>query len=587
MHALFALLSLLGLLSFSQQFLRIHFAYAPAVSLSSVGIALFFSILTNTFSIVASVLAWLGLVAWLGCLTQAILYRSSRVLIPMAYYAGILLLCSSLSLIGHHPIHFGDELHFWGLLSKHIFLYHNLPTNDYILHFRDYPPGVPLFNAWINSLFGDFSDKHMYFGQQLLLASCLLSLSAYKSARQTSLAITLGVIILSLFNASFLYSLYVDSVLAGLFACLLIMHNNLNKCSNTYYWLMLPVLAFMLTSKQAALFLASVIVCLITIQLISTWIRNKRCHLQTIASYLACILAVIAISLIWRDYLTTHGIQITFNQQQIISTNLRPTVIKHFLYAFFISMSPTHQYLDRLHLSPFVVLVIFTLAYYQLNRLSKQQPSEWLMSAIVCLGFLIYSLCLLILYLYHFVDHEALIVASMGRYLSIYMIAWALLLISQLAAASKLTSDTSQIIVTCLATLVSLLVLLTAFNSSKSLHSFAKPSAALAKQLRKRIDFGKPKVLFVINQTDNAVLNEQIIRYEFYPQMPYCSNLDCYSPEQLCEQLKAYDYVLVIRTAKSFAQKYPLIASQLQTNQPTLYRIQPSPACVHLVPATL
>ena len=587
MHTLFALLSLLGLFSFSQQLLRIRFAYAPLVSLSIVGTVLFFSILTATFSIIAVVIAWIGLAAWLCCLLQATLYRSARALIPMAYYAGILLICSSLSLLGHHPIHFGDELHFWGLLSKHIFLYHKLPSNDYILQFRDYPPGVPLFNAWINTLFGFFSDKHMYFGQQLLLASCILSLSAYKSAKQTLLVITLTIIILSLFNASFLYSLYVDTVLACLFASLLIMHNNLNNNSNPNYWLMLPVLTFMLTTKQAGMLLAFFILCLIAMQYIISSIHSKHCATKPLISFVACVLAAIMISLIWRGYLTAHGIHITFNQQQTISPNLRPTVIKHFLYAFFISMSPTHQYLNRLYLSPFVVLILFALTYYQLNRLSPQTRSNWVMTAIVFIGFISYSTCLLVLYLYHFVDHEALIVASMGRYLSIYMIAWALLVSSQITAASKLTSKASQVIVTTLATVVAALVLFTGFNSSHQLQHFAEPSATLAKQLRNRIDFNKANALFVINQTDDPILNQQIIRYQFYPQMPYCSNLDCYNSQQLCDQLKTHHYLLVIRTNSSFAQKYPLIATQLQTHKPQLYRVQPNTVCVHLVPATL
>ncbi len=110
-----------------------------------------------------------------------------------------------------------DDYSFWGVMSKYLFFFHQLPTNaDYIsASFLTYTPGMACFHYLFYYATGNYSQFSGYVGQGAVLLSALMVLYDPKNQRQSIFRIAVAYIILNVGFGTLLARMEVDGYVAA------------------------------------------------------------------------------------------------------------------------------------------------------------------------------------------------------------------------------------------------------------------------------------------------------------------------------------------------------------------------------------
>lgn len=110
-----------------------------------------------------------------------------------------------------------DDYSFWGVMSKYLFFFHQLPTNaDYIsASFLTYTPGMACFHYLFYYAIGNYSQLGGYVGQGAVLLSALMVLYDPKNQRQSVFRIAVAYIILNVGFGTLLARMEVDGYVAA------------------------------------------------------------------------------------------------------------------------------------------------------------------------------------------------------------------------------------------------------------------------------------------------------------------------------------------------------------------------------------
>src|SRR3989338_2432213 len=434
MNFILCAITLLGFYNAAIIFLRIPSAFSPIFTISCIGLILYFSALAQHLAFTLTVLTYLGLLFFVITLCKNIFFsHDQHAIADNTKYLILIISAAALTLTGTHILRYPDETHFWGPLTYFIDQYHQLPTpNTAHFGFLDYPPGAALFHTFILTAFHADRDAILYFSQVVIIFSCVFVVTALKEWKEITVAILLCMVILSDFRATFLYCIYVDT-LVGCFFAAIIMINQLSVESKQKTLLMLlPLLCYMILIKQVGFPLA-----LFTLFVIAVTIRS---HLFLL---LAMLVACLLVHASWVLHYHALGVHKAFQISPHASVHSQ-LIVKKFIVAFFIF----GKNFSRLTLSPFLTMIIILFVYFAIFKKAKLQLQAILLS----LGAVLFSAGLLILYLHSYTFSEARHLASVGRYLDIYFIGWSIIFATQFVQHTAFKN--TGIILLCVALMV-------------------------------------------------------------------------------------------------------------------------------------
>lgn len=176
------------------------------------------------------------------------------------FYVASFFFLSLLCLISAYGLQFRsiDDYSFWGSISKYLFIFHSLPTNDTYINanFLSYTPAMASFQYLIFSLCGRYTQFLGYFGQGLVFVSALLVLAGFREGvrpkAQALVNMSLLFILFFLAYGFVLGRMEVDAYVAAFFFinCWIIY----KKKQNSLYDIWIPLLFLSVIKEIGLLF---------------------------------------------------------------------------------------------------------------------------------------------------------------------------------------------------------------------------------------------------------------------------------------------------------------------------------------------
>lgn len=306
-----------------------------------------------------------------------------------------------------------DEFSHWGLVDKSIFEFKGFPQKypNQQLNFPGYPLILSIWQSTSTLVTFRFVEYYLMLTNYLLYMTLFLNIieMAAKNVeiRKYSLYLILIISSVLVFNPTFLVYIYVDAMIGILLASAFIFYINIKEHKlNSVILCMLAV--FLPLVKETGLFLFIIIFLVLAF-----------CELAKKEKYnFLFIVFLIVLSFIGKMSWSLVKISEAWSTSELSLNSViqllkleaapyRYTIIKNFLnssYSFFISNG-------KLQLT----LITATFMVYLLLKLLKA-PRKYIM--VVMTSVIVFSLSLLILYVFTFSEIEGIALASYSRYLS-------------------------------------------------------------------------------------------------------------------------------------------------------------------------
>lgn len=332
-----------------------------------------------------------------------------------------------------------DEFSHWGASVKAVVIDNAIaPYNPIDLAFRSYPPAMTMFEYFGLKLSGGWSESNLFWSYQVMFASLFFPfVSDVRWAWWRRLLVVVPLMALTpvlIFNA--FQGVLVDPFLGLLFGyCLALVFTGDTRSRSLRLGLSLG-LAMLVLTKDSGFFLGIFVLVLFAAKAIRQ--REPGSLRSAIAGVLRALaaptLALAAAYVSWKIILAVLKVPAVFAEPINLVRLVDGTapaywndVIAAFGRALFVVPINSPYWIPLPHLGWFVLCAIALVAL-ELVRRRRGERFDFTATIVVLVGAVLYTVGLLVLYLFRFGDYEAVRLASFDRYLGTYWAGVAMLL---------------------------------------------------------------------------------------------------------------------------------------------------------------
>jgi len=518
----------------------------------------------------------------------------TKYITPVFVFTLVYIVVLSLLSMGLH-VSGWDEFSHWGPYAKYMLLHNGFIQAKDIVVLKSYPPGGSLF-YYLFYLVGGFSEAKTYIAQQLLMLSAIpviLKNIDWKDWPLAFLGYSFLLLILKFFHAQIGYtgSLYMDVIIGVYFGCIIVCYRLSNRKSSDILLLIPPIFALSIFKLHLFPMILAITVFIVLDQLLQAFyfLQDTTKTLSILTKYkiifgrIFGVLLIPASSLLaiisWNDYLKKANIPVAWDLH----------VTKAQLFNLFAGkgldttklMTITHYKHMLLGRSLVFMLscIVLAILTFILCKQKKDKRAIILDNTFMFLGFVGYLFLLLLMYVFLFGAYEGPRLASVGRYLSIYYIAWSMVIIVGLFKALESYKFIKKRSIQLF--FASLIILVMAVNTTWYYYNINRSNIKIRSKwrLRQAIQQITNKVklhtnlkdrIFVVWQNDYNYV-PLVIQYELIPRFmvgrgsfikhPSATNVwaKCWSSKKFANELKNYDYLLLGYTDKEFWQMFGVL----------------------------
>lgn len=339
-----------------------------------------------------------------------------------------------------------DEFSHWGLVVKNMFeldAFGNAP--DSTTCFKGYPPATALLQYFFEKIHTVFSEAYLFRATDLLAISLLLpvfKMFSWKDWKRILSLLLLIFILPIIFYPDFYTTIYVDGMLGLLFANMMFTYfadDKLSRFTLLYLGITGCILSLTKSSGTGLAIIALLIILVDMIFFKRTDIHNiihsakKRWSELLNWCWLICPLAFLAFGkLSWDFYLKATNTNEAWGTSKITWAGIRtlftadnPEYRVKTIQTFFSNLFAFNDNAVAIKMSfltwiVFLAAFIYLMQYMSHNRIEKK--SICIFGTGIIAGFILYTISLLILYLFTYSEYEAKNTASMSRYLYTYLL---------------------------------------------------------------------------------------------------------------------------------------------------------------------
>lgn len=493
-----------------------------------------------------------------------------------------------------------DEFSHWGTVVRNMYIFNafgNHPEATTI--FKGYPPATALLEYFWVKLSENFTDGNLYRAMNMLYFALMLPIFSNLKWKQFSKIVIRFIFVLILplaFFQDFYTNIMVDAILGVMFASILI--NYYVNEMDTFKIVNLSLALFVLTITKAAGFgLAIIAIIIIVVDLLfikrkylMLYINGKtkldilRKMLLVICPILACLIAKYS----WSTYLKLTNTNVAWDTSAISLGNIKRLfncsaphyqmiTIKNFFNAFTESFL-TNYTLKISFMGWIVILIALSIILTDIVSHQKERERFKLATISIFIGAALYTLSLLILYLFTYSEYEAIKLASYSRYASTYLLGILIFMVVTICLKEETGLINIKTSITCLILLFLLLIIRVKPIISSILLAPCSTKATVATRLRyapinKINGVVNPKTdsLYFISEATNGYdywvsrYNITPIQTNLYPcswslGKPYYKgdvwSQDISANDWAKELRKDYTYVYIYKTNDIFNKTY-------------------------------
>ena len=426
---------------------------------------------------VTAILFSFGLLNFQGCLLYGIYFIISLAIACVIYFIYMMLrkktsfreielqqgliiyavfLAFALFINYGRTFHIWDEFSHWGFIVKHFFIVDALGTVKHInynVRISSYLPGTSLFLYFFTRFSDRFIEYCSYIGMNIMYFCIFMPFikdlfSKRHWKKQIFLLATFLLLPLVVMSTRFYRELYVDTML-GIFFGFTLLYYFVYKYEKTVYGLLMVSAAILMltATKDTGIIFSMIIIGIICIDKIFfgrvqmfEFIKGpSRIDLQLkkllmLSLPLICILYIKAA---WSNLLIRNNLTTYFRVPSLISIinsfvfgqleQYQIVSLKNFLLALFYKRIPLHN-MSVVEFSAFFILVAVIITW--LNKDNYNYRRMLLSTILLVIGLLGYLFSLAIVYAFIFIEFEAIQLASYERYISSYLIAMLLFILT-------------------------------------------------------------------------------------------------------------------------------------------------------------
>lgn len=510
-----------------------------------------------------------------------------------------------------------DEFSHWGLVVKNMLVFDQMGNAPGVTtYFEGYPPAAALLEYFFASLGRPaLPEAYLYGAMDLWVAALLVGAMSGLAWKNWKTVLLRGSVLfllpLSFFEGMY-HSIYVDGLLGLLFASAVLGWFREEEHSGFSFLRLGLCLAALVLVKESGTGLAVAALLLAGAELLwrSRHAAQKtgRTPAQKAAAVLVLLFplaACLAAKLSWNWYLGATGAGEAWNTSGITASalwdalrgKLLPYQVET-LHAFGRALMDARE-LGQWTIPPVMYLVLLLAAGVLLivRQATKPQKQRMLLLQVgLAVSGLVYTLGLLVLYLFTYSEYEAQQVASFSRYMGTLLLGWALIqavLLLELPGSRRFCWGLSAgVLAFCLAASGLRGRAAQSYYGSltnQQTQEMRQPFAA-AEQAQAQMDYHKDKVYFVCQNSQGR--EYWITRYSMTPvslQPPQGWSLgqpyhegDVWSQPMTSEQWQqlllegGYHYVYLYRADERFSQEYgQLFGGPQQVQGSCFYRVEP------------
>ena len=480
-----------------------------------------------------------------------------------------------------------DDYGTWARMSRLIANNNRLiiPTDD--MSFKDYPPGMALFD-YLFLQFGEFSESRAMFSHGVFNIAALAQLfTVIPKTANRNVLFGVSIFIFALINSLvwFLgpgwYTLNADLMVAELFGIALFgyLADRKNRSPNSIIRLVPLVMVLPLIKQIGILFSFITVIVIVSDIMIGTISSREKFKLIFASTFLmmSCLLTYVT----WEAHNKNMGLGNTLSTQEISPGN----VIKAFIPALATERQRTTiddftRRVFQLHRNPHYWLALCLMFLWMIWRTGKNYSTleRAVPFAMIFSGYCLYLFVLLLLYLFSFGSYEGTRLASFNRYESTYLIGVVIVLfgvsVSQYFENKQDRTTTISLIVICFLAMLphSERGVLDVYNAIKGVGR-DKDFEYIIQYSQEVVRVTPPNshVYFI---WQGMTHNEQNEAFN-YGVMPRITNMGCTAigepyprpdgddvwtcpmiPSEFEQKLMDYDYLLIARTDKKFMDRF-------------------------------
>jgi hypothetical protein len=525
-----------------------------------------------------------------------------------------------------------DEFSHWGLVVKNMYYFDALGNyKDATTYFKGYPPATALLEYFFVRLKTPFEEPYLFRAMDLFLVSLVLPvfrLLDWKRWKQ-GLPIFFIVLILPLiFYPNIYNTVYVDGFLGLLFAYMLFSYFYSNKQDYFTYLNLGATGCILVLTKASGTGLAAIAFLIILFDMlryqrdeIHSFVFTHNTTLKKNIKWqnLAWLLFPIAVTFFgkcsWSVYLKITHTEPAWNTSNVTFKGIAQLFTKdapeyrfktiHNFFSALVNMFYKDGTFKMSYLLWILILILFILVICALIGKDRREKKRFIAFGIgIIIGFCIYAVSLLILYLFTYAVSEALGLASFSRYMNTYLLGSLELIAFCVIAHSfssnrKLAPAIPAIILCVLIPLVPLKNVVKQYFSSEYKVSYTYVQRLKYKkieQLPLKLNVKSDKVYFV-SQNSNGI-DYWIARYSVTPMQispaftwsltaPGTDGVEMsvqMSAKSWAEELKKeYTYVYLFSVDDNFKKEYGCLFENIDVIQnDTLYSINKSGSSIVL-----
>ena len=476
-----------------------------------------------------------------------------------------------------------DEFSHWGTVVKNMYIYNDFGTNpESLILYNEYPPFSGVFEYLFLIINGNYLESTVIASSKIFYLSIIILIFrniTWKTDKKLIIIYTLGIIFLPMiFYADFYDNILVDGLEGILFAISLYSWYSIQnkKVRNIVVICLLIALGLLKLSGIGLVILALIIILIDTL-------KNKR-NKKEILNLLLIILLVSIFILTWFIKINISGANKKWEMENINTENIREIennvaqkdIIKRFITTICFEKILTP--INLTYIECVILLGAISIIAYKIQVKVKRKKSL-LYQIGLFIGIIIYTISLLLTYLFIIPEIESVQIASYERYIGTIFLGNIIFLFAITTNIKTKISKSKTIIILCIFTIIcpfnNILARLTDDNDEIEKEILNRRYISQIVEYKGNLE-QTDKIYYFSNKGSEAKKKLYISRYLMMPFKIGNKEIKIENEEKFKSMLKEekYTHIYLFELTENAIELYKKMFPEANIKEKTMYKIE-------------
>ena len=474
-----------------------------------------------------------------------------------------------------------DEFSHWGTLVKNMYIYNNFGTTpETLIQYNEYPPFAGAFEYIFLIIKGNYTESTVIAASKILYLSIIILIFrniTWKTDKKLIIIYTLGIIFLPMvFYTDFYDNILVDGLEGIFFAISLYSWYSIRNKKNRNIIVTCLLIALGLLKLSGI----GLVIIVLLIILIDTLIKKK--NRKEIINVLLIILLISVFILAWFIKINISGANKKWKMENINTENIREIennyvqkdIIERFIKTIFFDkvLTPINlTYIECLAL----IVALGIIVYKTQGKIKRKEYIYYEIS--IFGGTIIYTISLLLTYLFIIPEIESTQIASYERYVGTIILGNIMFLFSIVVNKKMKISKSKLVIILCICSIIfpinNIIIRLTDKDNEIEKEILNRRYISQIVEYKDKLT-EEDKIYYFSNEGSEAKKKLYIARYIMMPIK--IGNIEIEIKEELKKKLKEekYTHIYLFELTEEAKEAYKKMFPESKIKEKTMYKIE-------------